>query len=105
MRGLIVTIGVIAAGFWFLSLDRPYATEQTWPESYATTSCTDWHSRMSAEQRQAAGADLLEQALSQNGSPVKPRLRQVTDWVEAIDRTCAADPDLTVEDAQVSLTA
>lgn len=67
---------------------------QTWGTPYSATSCADWSSRMSAEQRFAGAAEILEQMRQASGAvaPGRPPDSLIATFQNGITSTCSLAP-------------
>lgn len=63
--------------------------EQTWPKSYATTSCAEWNSKMSDRQQFAAAGDLLWKHLQGNGAKDRPDRASIEGFQTVLGQSCA----------------
>lgn len=76
---------------------------QTWATSYASTTCTDWTTRMTAPQRWAAAADMLTGARNKgDGGTGLPSDALVTTFMGGIGTACVVET-MTITDVAVGL--
>ncbi len=66
--------------------------EQTWPKPYDKTSCAEWQSVMTQDQRLAAAGDMLWEHLSKNGATGRPGNQALTDFETVIGQGCDNSP-------------
>jgi len=76
---------------------------QTWATDYASTTCTDYTTVMSAHQRWAAAADMLTGARNKgDGGTGMPSDELVTTFMGGVDTACVV-PTMTITDVAVGL--
>lgn len=100
MRSLLIACAALAAfvglAVWLASSDVSKNYEQTWLKSYATTTCAEWNSGMSDEQKFATAGDFLWEDLSRNGAKDRPDYGAITNYQDAIDQSCSAHGSATL---------
>jgi hypothetical protein len=67
---------------------RAGAREQTWPQSYGTTTCREWTREMSAQQRWIASTEILMHAQRGDGATSLPADALVETFRREISTTC-----------------
>ncbi len=77
--------------------------EQTWPQPYNETTCEEWESAMTAEQRRVAAADMLVGARSQDGGDSLPPDSLIAEFRDDISTACEADPALAINEVAVGV--
>lgn len=67
-----------------------------WPKTAGETTCTEWTSQMTADQRSALGAAMLLALRANDGGTVRPRDDVMKAFTTAIGDVCKATPDAKV---------
>jgi hypothetical protein len=75
---------------------------QTWPKQYSDTTCREFRSEMSTQQRFAASADMLTGARSRDGGSGVPPDALVYTFMRAIDKPCKLVPTDDIVDVAVA---
>lgn len=76
---------------------------QTWPDSYSSTTCDDWNTRMTDAQQFAAAADMLAGARNKgDGGTGLPEDSLITEFQAGITNVCV-EPTMTLTDAGAGL--
>ncbi len=76
---------------------------QTWPKSYAETTCADWLQTMTSAQRFAAAADILSSARNKiDGGTGLPPDSLITEFAVGTSNVCVV-PTMTITDATYGL--
>jgi hypothetical protein len=77
--------------------------EQTWPESYSSTTCREWHREMTREQQWSAAADMLTGARNKGdgGEGLPPDLL-VDEFMGGITTACVV-PDMSLAEVGAGL--
>ncbi|MBI2780468.1 MAG: hypothetical protein HYX55_01570 [Chloroflexi bacterium] len=63
-----------------------------WPKTAGETTCTEWTSQMTADQRSALGAAMLLALRANDGGTVRPRDDVMKAFTTAISDVCKATP-------------
>lgn len=86
------------------SVAGPGKYDQTWPQSYANTTCADWLSAMSGHERFVASADMLSGARDKGdgGAGVAPD-ELVATFEAEMTSTCKVVPTSSITDIAVGL--
>jgi hypothetical protein len=93
---LVAGVGVVVLVLWTRpddggpAQDQGTAYRQTWPAEYAETTCGQFLSEMTYQQRYAAAADLLGAARTTDGGAVRPPDTLVKAYLADLDDVCAA---------------
>ncbi len=65
--------------------------EQTWPKSYANTTCADWNDDMTSDQQRVAAADMLTNTRDVDGiKPALPDDALIADFQQEVTTACSA---------------
>jgi len=67
-----------------------------WPKTAGDTSCAEWTSQMTNDQRQALGAAMLIALRANDGGTIRPRDDVMTAYAKAVGDVCATTPEATV---------
>lgn len=67
-----------------------------WPKTAGDTTCGEWTSEMTNDQRQALGAAMLLALRSNDGGTIRPRADVMTAYTKAIGDVCATTLDAKV---------
>jgi hypothetical protein len=98
--GALVILGAVVVSY---ATDKPNSPDapykQSWAKSYSDTTCADWQSVMTPDQRHAAAADILTAARNKidSGTGLPPG-SLVTSFENDISQGCTAIPTETVTD-------
>lgn len=77
--------------------------QQTWPRSYAATTCRSWSTEMDDQQRFVASADMLVGARTKDGIDRLPEDAQVEQMEGDITTVCTAEPTATITELAVAI--
>ena len=72
--------------------------EQTWPKSYAKTTCAEWTSEMSDKQQFAAAGDMLWEHLKANGAEERPGRSSIEGFQTVLGQSCAQHETATINE-------
>lgn len=64
-----------------------------WPKTAGETTCTEWSSEMTADQRSALGAAMLLALRANDGGTVRPRDDVMKAFTTAISDVCKTTPE------------
>jgi hypothetical protein len=90
LRGQVLATGValVLGALLLTGCGRGGAPEQTWPQSYGTTTCREWTGDMTARQRWVASTEILMYAQRGDGASSLPADAQVERFRREISTTC-----------------
>jgi hypothetical protein len=80
---VLVLAAVLLAG-----CARGGGLEQTWPESYGTTTCREWVGEMTPHERWIASTEILMHAQRGDGATSPPAEAQIETFRREITKTC-----------------
>jgi hypothetical protein len=92
----VLVVGVIVVASFAFSkpnhqASAPTEYEQTWASSYSDTSCDDWNSQMTGQQRFAAAADMLSAARDKGDGAVGVAPDDlISDFEDGISNACVS---------------
>jgi hypothetical protein len=81
----------------------PDKFEQTWSKGYASTTCTDWHTRMSSHERRVAAADMLVSARKVDGGESLPSDRLIASFENDISEGCEPIATMTISEIAAAI--
>lgn len=99
---------IVVGGVWAISAGGDAASQaptkytQTWTTPYAQTTCADWTSRMTSQQRFAAAADMLLGVRTKDGDARLPADSMVNEFVGGMTTACVI-PTMSITDAAIAL--
>ena len=67
-----------------------------WPKTAGDTTCREWTSEMTSDQRHALGAAMLLALRANDGGTIRPRDDVLTAYAKAVGDVCASTPDAKV---------
>lgn len=67
-----------------------------WPKNAGDTTCSEWTSEMTNDQRQALGAAMLLALRANDGGTIRPRADVMTAYTKAVGDVCETTPDAKV---------
>lgn len=79
----LALVGVVLAG----------CSAPAWPKTAGETTCREWTSEMTADQRSALGTAMLLALRENDGGTVRPRAEVLNAYTKSIGDVCATTPD------------
>lgn len=67
-----------------------------WPKTAGETTCSEWTSQMTSDQRGALGAAMLLALRANDGGTIRPPDAILTAFAKAVGDVCATTPDVKV---------